>query len=43
MSFTAPVPGDLRELVTALRARGFETVDAPGCELDLGELGLARN
>jgi 23S rRNA pseudouridine1911/1915/1917 synthase len=43
MSFTAPVPGDLRELVMALRARGYERVDAAGSELDLGALGLSRD
>lgn len=42
MAFTAPVPEDLRELVMALRARGFQVVDAPGSELDLAALGLTR-
>jgi 23S rRNA pseudouridine1911/1915/1917 synthase len=43
LTFTAPVPADMRELVLALRARGFTAVDAPGSVLDLQAMGLARD
>ena len=42
MTFTAPLPPDLRELVLALRAKGFRAVDAPGSTLDLAALGIPR-
>jgi 23S rRNA pseudouridine1911/1915/1917 synthase len=42
MTFTAPLPADLRELVLALRAKGFRAVDAPGSTLDLAALGIPR-
>jgi 23S rRNA pseudouridine1911/1915/1917 synthase len=42
MTFTAPLPSDLQELVQALRAKGFQAVDAPGSSLDLAALGIPR-
>ncbi len=41
-ALTAPLPADLRELVTALRARGYTSVDAPGSVLDLAAMGIPR-
>lgn len=43
IQFAAPVPEDLRAAVRALRQRGVEFVDAPGCEVDLAAVGLARD
>lgn len=42
MHFTAPLPADLREVIGALRARGYSVVDAPGSVLDLAALGIPR-
>jgi len=43
LTFTAPLPDDLRELIGALRARGYQAVDAPGSTLDLAALGIPRS
>jgi 23S rRNA pseudouridine1911/1915/1917 synthase len=42
VAFTAPVPADFREIIMALRGKGYEAVDAPGSVLSLDELGLPR-
>ncbi|MCE9618704.1 MAG: RluA family pseudouridine synthase [Planctomycetes bacterium] len=43
VSFTAAVPADFREIIFALRKKGYEAVDAPGSTLSLEELGLPRS
>lgn len=42
LRFIAPIPADLRAALSALRRRSMEVVDAPGIEVDLAEVGLAR-
>ena len=43
VTYTGAVPADFREIIFALRKRGYEAVDAVGSTLSLEKLGLSRS
>ena len=43
VTFTGAVPADFREIIFALRTKGYEAVDAVGSTLSLEKLGLSRS